>query len=309
VCRKVFVLPVDCEGNAAREQRCARTPDEAEAGRQQGARGGGSAQKGLGAADLGPGVDDLPDLIVEVRRGLERSAELDGLLRALQRILVVVLDLDVDAVHRLLGVVLLLPRVEALEHRVEHPLLKRQQHLELRLRPRPEFAAAQGGVVAVARGGGGGERGDPALRRLLDVDVALEHGQHVVRPVHGLVLRAQVRHDLRVRRAKIVDVGLVDRHAGELDLGAGAVRGHVEARFLELQVRLHAAVHVGRADGGDAERRAVRSDRRLRLRSSGALRLLSLRGRSAIRHVRWLLLYVSCLGASPVPVPLPDSAG
>ena len=53
--------------------------------------------------------------------------------------------------------------------------------------------------------------------------------------------------DGAVGGAEVVDVGLVEGGAGELDVGARAVGLDVEPRAAQLRVRLHAPVHVRRA--------------------------------------------------------------
>lgn len=62
------------------------------------------------------------------------------------------------------------------------------------------------------------------------------------------VLAAEVVVDGAVGGAEVVDVGLVEGGAGELDVGARAVGLDVEPRAAQLRVRLHAPVHVRGAD-------------------------------------------------------------
>lgn len=62
----------------------------------------------------------------------------------------------------------------------------------------------------------------------------------------GVFAAEIVEHEL-VRGAEVVDVGLAEGRAGELDVSAGAVGGDVEALSLQQRVSLHAPVLVRRA--------------------------------------------------------------
>lgn len=61
------------------------------------------------------------------------------------------------------------------------------------------------------------------------------------------VFAAEIVEHVLVGSAEVVDVGLAERRAWELDVSAGAVRGDVEALALQQRVSLHTPILVRRA--------------------------------------------------------------